>query len=53
MMQAWRCTLRVTQHEAKLLLTDSEQGDLLKARLNPRPRNVRKIERVDTTPDSV
>ena len=43
MMRAWRCTLRVTQHEAKLLLTDSEQGDLLKARLDPRPSHPRAL----------
>ena len=29
MMRAWHCTLRVTQHEAKLLLSSPEEGDLL------------------------
>jgi hypothetical protein len=43
MMRAWRCTLRVTQHEAKLLLTTPEQGDLLKARLDPRPCHPRAL----------
>lgn len=43
MMRAWRCTLRVTQHEAKLLLNSPEQGDLLKARLDPRPSHPRAL----------
>jgi hypothetical protein len=43
MTRAWRCTLRVTQHEAKLLLSSSEQGDLLKARLDPRPSHPRAL----------
>jgi hypothetical protein len=43
MMRAWRCTLRVTQHEAKLLLNSPEQGDLLKARLDPRPCHPRAL----------
>jgi hypothetical protein len=43
MMRAWRCTLRVTQHEAKLLLTMPEQGDLLEARLDPRPSHPRAL----------
>jgi hypothetical protein len=38
MMRAWQCKLRVTQHEAKLLLNSPEPGDLLKARLDPRLR---------------
>lgn len=43
MMRAWQCKLRVTQHEAKLLLTTPEQGDLLKARLDPRPSHPRAL----------
>lgn len=43
MMRAWRCALRVTQHEAKLLLSSPEQGDLLKARLDPRPSHPRAL----------
>jgi len=43
MMRTWRCTLHVTQHEAKLLLTCPEQGDLLKARLDSRPCHPRAL----------
>ena len=43
MMTAWKCTLRATRQEAKLLITSPEQGDLLKARLDPRPRHPRAL----------
>lgn len=43
MIHPWQCTLRVTQHEAKLLLTDPQQGDLLKARLDRHPRHPRAL----------
>ena len=43
MMRTWHCTLHVTKHEAKLLLTSPEQGDLLKARLDPRPCHPRAL----------
>jgi hypothetical protein len=43
MMRTWQCTLRVSQHEAKLLVTTPEQGDLLKARLDPRPCHPRAL----------
>ncbi len=43
MMQAWKCTLRVTHQEAKLLVRTPEQGDLLKARLDPRPSHPRAL----------
>jgi hypothetical protein len=43
MMRAWQCKLRVTQQEAKLLVTTPEQGDLLKARLDPRPSHPRAL----------
>lgn len=43
MMRAWHCTLRVTQHEAKLLLSSPEEGDLLKARLSQRPCHPRAL----------
>jgi len=43
MMRAWQCTLRVTQHEAKLLLNSPNEGDLLKARLDPRPCHPRAL----------
>lgn len=43
MMRAWRCTLHVTQQEAKLLLSSEEQGDLLKARLDSRPSHPRAL----------
>ena len=36
MFGSWHCTLRVTRHEAKLLVTHS-RGDLLKARLDTTP----------------
>lgn len=40
MNDSWRCTLRVTQNQARLLLTAAE-GDLLKARLNTTPSHPR------------
>jgi len=43
MMRAFRCTLRVTQHEVQLLITHPEQGDVLKARLDPRPCHPRAL----------
>ncbi|WP_428261783.1 hypothetical protein [Haliangium sp.] len=43
MLRAWQCKLRVTQHEVKLLVTSTEQGDLLKARLDPRPPHPRAL----------
>jgi len=43
MMRDWRCTLRVTRHEAKLLITEPDHGDLLKARLDPRPCHPRAL----------
>lgn len=42
MYQRWQCTLRVTQSQAKLLLTDSN-GDLLKARMDLSPRHPRAL----------
>ncbi len=38
-----RCTLRVTQREAQLLITHPEQGDVLKARLDSRPCHPRAL----------
>ena len=43
MMRDWKCTLRVTQREAKLLVTEPDYGDLLKARLDPRPCHPRAL----------
>lgn len=43
MIRAWQCKLHVTQHEVKLLVTNQEQGDLLKARLDPRPPHPRAL----------
>ena len=42
MEQPWHCTLRVTQHHTKLLLSAAE-GDLLKARLNTTPCHPRAL----------
>ena len=42
MLRSWRCTLRVTQHEAQLLLSAPER-DLLKARLDTRPCHPRAL----------
>ena len=43
MIRAWQCKLRVTQHEAKLLVATPEQSDLVKARLDPRPSHPRAL----------
>lgn len=43
MMRAFRCTLRVTQHEVQLLITHPDQGDVLKARLEPSPCHPRAL----------
>jgi len=43
MMRQFRCTLRVTQHEVQLLITQPEQGDILKARLDSRPCHPRAL----------
>jgi hypothetical protein len=43
MMRNWKCTLQVTRREAKLLVTEPDHGDLLKARLDPRPRHPRAL----------
>jgi hypothetical protein len=43
MMKAWKSTLYVTQREAKLLVIDPDQGDLLKARLDARPCHPRAL----------
>jgi hypothetical protein len=43
MMHPFRCTLRVTQHDLKLLVTCPEQGDVLKARLDSRPCHPRAL----------
>lgn len=42
MFRAWRCTLRATRHATRLLVT-GEQGDLLKARIEPRPAHPRAL----------
>ena len=42
MFRPWHCTLRVTQHEAMLLVTDPPR-DLLKARFDPRPSHPRAL----------
>lgn len=42
MIGAWRCTLRVTGYETKLLVTRPE-GDLLKARLDTTPCHPRAL----------
>jgi len=43
MTRTFRCTLRVTQHEVRVLITHPEQGDVLKARLDPRPCHPRAL----------
>jgi hypothetical protein len=43
MNRAWTGSLRVTAREASLLITDREQGDLLKARLPMAPRHPRAL----------
>jgi hypothetical protein len=42
MLRSWRCSLRMTQHQTKLLLSGPE-GDLLKARLDTSPRHPRAL----------
>jgi hypothetical protein len=42
MLRSWRCTLHVTQHHTKLLVSGPE-GDLLKARLDTRPCHPRAL----------
>jgi hypothetical protein len=42
-MTQWRSTLRVTPRDVKLLVTDGEHGDLLKARLPSRPPHPRAL----------
>lgn len=42
MIRSWRCTLRVTRHETRLLVTRPE-GDLLKARLDITPCHPRAL----------
>jgi hypothetical protein len=42
MFRSWQCTLRVTQHQTRLLLT-APQGDLLKARLDTSPCHPRAL----------
>jgi hypothetical protein len=42
MDQPWHCTLRVTQHQTKILLS-APSGDLLKARLNATPSHPRAL----------
>jgi len=42
MLRSWQCSLRVTQHQTKLLLSASE-GDLLKARLDSHPCHPRAL----------
>lgn len=42
MLRSWRCSLRVTQSHATLLLS-SPDGDLLKARLDTRPCHPRAL----------
>jgi|KBSSwiStaDraftv2_1062776.scaffolds.fasta_scaffold1349512_2 hypothetical protein len=42
MFQFWQCTLRVLPGEVRLLLT-APSGDLLKARLAPRPSHPRAL----------
>lgn len=43
MIRPWRCVLRVTESEARLLVTDPETGDVLKARLPMPPRHPRAL----------
>lgn len=42
MLRSWRCSLRVTQYQTKLLVS-SPQGDLLKARLDTSPQHPRAL----------
>ena len=42
MLRSWESTLRVTRHEAKLLVRN-DRGDLLKARLEPSPCHPRAL----------
>ena len=42
MLNRWDCRLRLTRHEARLLVT-CEEGDILKARLNPHPNHPRAL----------
>lgn len=42
MLRSWRCSLRVTQQHATVLLSGPE-GDLLKARLDTRPCHPRAL----------
>ena len=42
MLRSWKCSLRVTQHQTKLLLS-SPLGDLLKARLDTEPQHPRAL----------
>lgn len=43
MTRTWKCTLRTTQHDVKLLVSSPERGDLLKARLDPQPCHPRAL----------
>jgi len=43
MIRPWRCVLRVTESEARLLVTDPETGDVLRARLPMPPRHPRAL----------
>jgi hypothetical protein len=43
MPRIWKCALRVTQKDVKLLVSSPEQGDLVKARLDPQPRHPRAL----------
>jgi hypothetical protein len=42
-MRKYRCTLRISQHQIRLLVTDPENGDVLKACLDPRPSHPRAL----------
>lgn len=42
MLRSWRCTMRVTDHHTKLLLSGPD-GDLLKARLDTQPCHPRAL----------
>lgn len=43
MTRRFRCALSVTRHEVQVLITHSEQGDVLKARLDPHPCHPRAL----------
>jgi hypothetical protein len=43
MMRNWKCTLHLSQREAKLLVTKPGHGDLLKARLDRQPCHPRAL----------